>query len=294
MLDPIPIIFVATALVGIIVIAVRHLPEFKEIQGIQERHSTISGAMSRTSSRIGLFTFGGFLNSLWRKFAFVGRQLYKAVLFAKSEVKNSYDLTRHLSFSVKHRFEKKRIQVQVDKNEESAASDADLHKAEALFEQGQHLQAEETIIALLKSQPTFKPTYELLAEVYMARGSFMEAAEVFRYLIKQHQGNEQYWRGLGAALSGLADYKEAIKAYLKSLEVYSNPEIFISLGLAYQALGDNGSAGKAFESALDLDPENTQVLMLLSDNLLSRNEHQAAKGLLEQIIELEPRNAVAR
>ncbi len=282
MLDPIPIIFVLTALVGVVILVARHLPELREAQ-INVYPSWARGV-----------TLKSLLGTAARYLALVLRQMYRAILFAKTEVKNSKDLAKHLSHSVRHRFEKRKVEVVEEQEEVKEDLNEKLAKAEALLERGEYLAAEEAAIDILKEDSAFKPAYEFLGEVYLSRKNWLEAVEVFRYLIKQSPTNDKYWRSLADGFIGLEDYAEAKKAYHKALEVYPNPEVFVSLGFAYQALGDHGSSIKAFESALDMEPENTQVLMLLAQALIRRNDKKAAQDVLEQILELEPNNHLAR
>ena len=282
MLDPIPIIFVLTALVGIVVLVSRHFPEWQAAQ---------ANPQPTWAKKVTIKSVTG---SVSRHLLFLLRQLYRALLFAKSEFKNSKDLAKHLSESVRYRLERRKVEVVADRENQADEQRDRLSKAEKLLEKGDYLAAEESAIGILKEDSTFRPAYEFLGTVYLARKNWLEAVEIHRYLIKQSPSNDKYWRNLGHGLVGLEDYAEAKKAYHKSLEIYPNPEVSVALGLAYQALADYNSAVKAFESALDLEPENTQVLMLLAQCLLHRNEKEAAREVLEQILELEPNNHLAR
>lgn len=284
MLDLIPIIFVITALVGMVILVARHLPEIRQVQSVNVHPSWTGG-----------FKFGAFAWSILRKTGVILRQIQRALLFAKSEFKNSTDIARHLSDTVRHRLERRKIKVKVIEAEpENKQTPSDLDRASQLLEAGNFTESEEVVITIIKQNPTFKPAYELLGRIYLARRSFAEAAEVYRYLLKGSPKSEKYWQMLGHALVEAKDYRGAVRAYIKSVEYYPNSEVFVALGIAYQANSDYASAGKAFDSALDLDPENTQVLMLLADNLTHRGERESAREVLEQILELEPGNVVAR
>lgn len=285
MLSIIPIIFVVTALVGITVMVVRRFPELQKEPVTAAHPSWVSNSALKSLMNWFLATIQA-----------LGRQTGKAWSAAKSEVRNSRDLAKHVSLNALHRFEKKKhIKVQSADVPQEPESDTEfLESAERLYDQGQFIKAEEEAIEALKADPANRSAYEFLGKVYLSRKNFLEAVEVYRYLIKQLPKNENYWTGLGDGLVGLEDYEEAASAYRKSLEIYHNPKVFVSLGLAYQAVADYASAGRAFESALDLEPENTQVLMLLAENLLHRNETDSAQEVFEEILELEPGNMVAR
>ncbi|OGE86008.1 MAG: hypothetical protein A3J48_03135 [Candidatus Doudnabacteria bacterium RIFCSPHIGHO2_02_FULL_46_11] len=287
MLDPIPIIFVLTALVGIVILIVRRLPDFREIKELPQP----SWAKD--------LTFKSLLARIWSYLVLVFRQFSKAIFFAKSEFKNSQDLAKHLSKSVRSRFDRRRLEVKEQKyappvNENEADFNKDLARAQEMLERGEYMSAEETAINILKEDSAFRPAYEFLGTVYLTRKNWLEAAETYRYLMKQSPANDKYFRALGDAYFGLEDYSEAKTAYHRSLDLYATPEVFVSLGLTYQAMGDYNSATKAFESALDLEPENTQVLMLLAQTFINRQEMQSAQEVLEQILEIEPNNHLAR
>ena len=112
--------------------------------------------------------------------------------------------------------------------------------------------------------------------------------------MKHTPRNEKYWAFLGHSFAGLEDFSEAVNAYRKSLEIYPRSDIFISLALVHQTLGDYQSAGQALESALDLEPDNIQALMLLAENFFYKEETEAGRQILEQILQIEPGNMVAR
>src|SRR3989338_6869444 len=267
-----------------VILVARHLPEIRQVQSVNVHPSWTGG-----------FKFGAFAWSILRKTGVILRQIQRALLFAKSEFKNSTDIARHLSDTVRHRLERRKIKVKVIEAEpENKQTPSDLDRASQLLEAGNFTESEEVVITIIKQNPTFKPAYELLCRIYLARRSFAEAAEVYRYLLKGSPKSEKYWQMLGHALVEAKDYRGAVRAYIKSVEYYPNSEVFVALGIAYQANSDYASAGKAFDSALDLDPENTQVLMLLADNLTHRGERESAREVLEQILELEPGNVVAR
>jgi tetratricopeptide (TPR) repeat protein len=284
MLNPIPIIFVLVSMVGIIILIANHLPELREDAKLNPEPSWASGSAWKT---IRSFVWGGVMS-------FAGAA-GKTISRAKSEVMHPQDIARHLSDSVKTKLIRRREQVaQQEIVVENDEHEDDIDEAQNYFEQGNLTRAEELAIDLLKRDSGFKPAYELLGKIYTANKNWIEAAEVFRYLIKQVPTNEKYWASLGAALVGLEDYPEAIKAYRRSTDLYPHPEMFVALGLAHQALSDYASAGKALESALDIEPENTQVLLLLAQNFVHRDEPESAEHVLEQILELEPGNHIAR
>ena len=238
-------------------------------------------------------SFGSILRDLLAKLNQFFKGIFRALLIAKTEVKNSRDIAKHLSQSLRHRFERRRVAVR-EESELEIADSHDLGRAENFYEQGQYVASEEAAIALLKDNPTLIAAYELLGRIYLAKKSYLEAAEVYRYLLKQSPKDDKHWRSLGDTLVGVQDFPEAIKAYRRSLQTYASAETFVSLALAYKALGDEPSAGKALESALDLEPENVQILMLLAENLIRRAEADSAQEVLEQVLAIEPGNMMAR
>lgn len=282
MLDPIPIIFVLTALVGLVVIVVRHLPELKRADSSNPKPSWAEG-----------FSAKSIVAAVYKNTLYLIKQTGQGLRFAKTEFKNSRDIAHHLSDAVRNKLERKKTLTEREDVKSEELSD-ELAEAIELFDKGQYANAEEEAIAILKDDPTYLPAYEFLGQVYMARKNWLEAAEVYRYLIKKSPKNDKYWKALGDSLMGLEDYQEAKRSYHKSLEFYASPEVYVSLGLAYQAFEDFTSSIKAFESALDLEPENIQVLMLLAQNLIRCNEAGAAEEVLEQVLELEPDNVMAR
>src|SRR3989338_1361841 len=125
MLDPIPIIFFLTALVGIVVLISRHLPELEATKAHPQ------------PSWVKNFTWSGFLEAIFSAFMVSVRYIYKAFKFAKSEMHNSYDLAKHFSGSLKHKLRKRQTEVKVTEKQESnggSAHFAELEKLRLFFE----------------------------------------------------------------------------------------------------------------------------------------------------------------
>lgn len=150
-------------------------------------------------------------------------------------------------------------------------------------------------LEMIKKNPVDLNAYENLARLYLEEKKYLEAAEIFRFLIKRDPQNDTYLSNLGFTLYFLGEYQQSVKAYDQALSINSKvPVRFVNLALSLKALDDFPKAIKALNEALKLDPRNPAYLMMLADFYVAVDNQIRAEETLSQILELEPTNKSAR
>lgn len=116
------------------------------------------------------------------------------------------------------------------------------------------------------------------------QGDYDSAIRDYRAYLNLRPDAVQAEVNLGAALSHIGQYDEAISLYEKVLPslTYKNP-VLLDLGLAYYKKNDFSDAGAQFERLQKLEPKNLQVATLLGDCDLRLGKPQNALDMLQPL-----------
>jgi len=96
-----------------------------------------------------------------------------------------------------------------------------------------------------------------LGEAHLGRKEFERARELFARALEVESHNLYALRGLGAALRGKRDYRAAILVYEELLRLEpGDHRVIVRLAEAYAHEGDAANARRAYQLALQVDPEN--------------------------------------
>ena len=73
------------------------------------------------------------------------------------------------------------------------------------------------------------------------------------------------------------DYTHAIEVYMEALELTpDNPDLLTSIGSLYIRMGDNDTAFQFLGNALSFDPKNTRAILALGSITQDKGDHDAA------------------
>jgi tetratricopeptide (TPR) repeat protein len=173
-------------------------------------------------------------------------------------------------------------------------ADAAILTAGLLEEQGQYALAVETYAAIPQDDPGY-----MSAEIGRARA--LEAddkpdagIEVLRALARSMPGVLVVQVALGDALRRAERFPEAAAAYDAAVALVAKPEarhwgLFYSRAIARERQGLWDQAEPDFRKALDLNPDQPQVLNYFGYSLLERHERlDEALGMIERAVRAEP------
>lgn len=205
-----------------------------------------------------------------------------------------YDLSAHNEEFRQQAYELSSIMIRVHPNSGEAYG---IH-AELLFRDRKVKEARDEFVMAVKYDKThFDPWNKLMycdAELndYASLESHSnEAIELF-----PNQATPYYFNGI--ANIQLKHYEKAVESLRDGIEfVYSNNQLLIdfysNLGFAYNYLKDHEKSDKAFDDALKVDPDNTQVLNNYAYFLsLRRKNLERAEKFSRRSNELSPNNPV--
>lgn len=157
----------------------------------------------------------------------------------------------------------------------------------------------EQAIALYKQVPADSPMLRIsemqLGIALAETGKVDEAKAHLKSLIASDPSDIRSYLAYGSVLSDSKDYKEMAANYDKAVEVLGpNPDknqwpVFFQRGIAYERLKEWDKAEPNFKKALELNPNQAQVLNYLGYSWVDRNTNlQEGLEMIKKAVELKP------
>lgn len=125
-----------------------------------------------------------------------------------------------------------------------------------------------------------------LAEFLYWQGRYPEGVEEFRRVIELSPDNGRAWLLMGACLDYMGDIQASLSAILKSIEISPTRGAYRDLGLTYYYLGDYEKATEAYETAVELGPDDHWSWGNLAQIYLFLDDHEQAQQALDRAIAL--------
>lgn len=124
-------------------------------------------------------------------------------------------------------------------------------------------------------------------------GDYQQAISEYRKFLELRPDNVEAKVNLGAALSHVGRFDEAITTYravLPSLTNRNNSMVLLDLGLAYYKKGDLANAREQFAALHQTSPGNVQAAILLADTETKLGDAESAASMLEPLEETNSHN----
>ncbi len=173
-------------------------------------------------------------------------------------------------------------------------ADGLLKRADAYFEKGDIKNVEKTLIQSLSLNPGSRETYHRLGLLYLKQGQYGKAEVIYRKLIANVADDPAYYSNLGLALYQQKKFAEAKEFYIKAIELDSaRAGRFFSLAQTFHELQEFDQALRHFLKAIELDAKNIDYLLTLAQFYHDREMIAEKQKLLEEILLLDPNNAMA-
>jgi len=115
---------------------------------------------------------------------------------------------------------------------------------------------------LLQIMPDHAPTLNYLGYMLAEEGVRLEyARDLVKHAIELSPDNGAYIDSYGWVLYNMGDYKKALKELLRAYKLIAiDPVVAEHVGDAYEALGDMENAHKYWRKALELNPDNQDLV----------------------------------
>lgn len=172
--------------------------------------------------------------------------------------------------------------------------DALLLSAELLEALERYDLATEVYDTVPRDDPSFHAAEIGRAEALRRSGREEAAIEVLRQLAKSHEHLPMVHITLGDTLRGMERFEEAKKPYDRAIELLGTPEaqhwiVYFARAIANERTGDWEQAEADFRKALELEPDQPQVLNYLGYSFLEmQKNYDEALEMIERAVELRP------
>jgi len=121
------------------------------------------------------------------------------------------------------------------------------------------------------------------------QGRFEDVITQGNTLVENFTSEARLINIIGAANIALKRFEEAIKHYLKAIELNpDNAEARNNLGVAYKETGDLTAAIESYQKAISLKPDYVDAYNNLGSVLQEKGDHEAAIEIYHRVIELNP------
>lgn len=235
-----PNIILLFAIIGIIVLILRRLPEAAKLTEEQEGNGQAQGLITKSD----LYNW---YVAIKARVVFLLKRLWHFVLEAKG--------MRHqavVGYRIKQIFKKSPRRQSVD--------------GLSVRDEPQGLRDENYYVQRIKQDPQDLENYRSLGEYYLDTENYTDAANVFEYLVNHDAGNSAYYAKFGYAKLRLELFDEAAKLFEKSVTLdATHPNRYYNLALAYEGSEKFAEALAAAAQAVALEPLNKKYQSLHAD-----------------------------
>lgn len=233
----IPNILLISAIVVIIAIVLRRLPETTNTEatetGSDQKKINVSSSWTRR-----VMTFLGF----WFK------RFWLFVLEAK-DLKPSASVSYKIKKIFKKKSQPKALEVPTSIKPQEAPSHS--------------VANEDYFLKAIEKNPKELSNYVGLGKFYLDSKQFGEAKDIYEFLTTKEPGNANHYAKLGYSSYKLGQFDDAVKSYEKSLALDSaQPNRYYNLGLTLEAQGKLDESMVALNRAISLEQNQKYITTL--------------------------------
>jgi protein O-GlcNAc transferase len=132
-----------------------------------------------------------------------------------------------------------------------------------------------------------------LGDMLLRMGDLRNAARNYERAVQLQPSYGPAYLGLAIAANEMGRFDLALRAAERAIAVGGrNPAAHLQLGWARYGLGQLRSAALELETALQMEPENLQALVVLANVELERLGHSTAIALFERAVDVAPESPV--
>ena len=142
----------------------------------------------------------------------------------------------------------------------------------------------------LELKPDFAVACSNLGALLVERGEYESATSYFEKALAI-QPTHALFNGIGILHQMQNDNEKSIAAFEKALELEpNNPEILNNLAISYQNLGRNVDAARTYDRVFDANPNQAEAYLNLGNMLLSLSKHDEAVTVYRKALQIRPDN----
>ncbi len=161
-------------------------------------------------------------------------------------------------------------------------------------ELGQDPEAIRTYERLLQIRPDYAPALVSMGEVYQRTKDSAAADRMFRRALEVDPASADAMNQLGLAAAEASEFVQARDWFQKAITTRRDHSGAINnLGVLYAKMGRRDDSIAAFRYGIKMAPEDETLYLNLGRIYITMNDREAARAVLNQLLQRKPGNAVA-
>lgn len=171
-----------------------------------------------------------------------------------------------------------------------------LHYLGVLHHQrGDQHRAIELIRRAIAIQPAYKDAYNNLGNIYKEAGRLPEALAAYQKVIALDPNHGPAYNNLGIVFKATGEIEKSLDHFRRAIELEpENATTYVNMGNTLGQQKKLPEAVAAYRRALAIQPYNDDAYENLCRTLYIAEEHDEAKKVLNQWLEYDPENPIAR
>lgn len=143
----------------------------------------------------------------------------------------------------------------------------------------------------IRQEPKNLQNYDELGKYYLDLKNFTDAKDIYLYLSNHQSGNADYHAKLGHCFYKMQNFDQAAESYKKSVALDSTqPNRYYNLGLSLESAGDGMQALEFYGKAINMEPANIKYYLGLGNCQQKLGSIDEAKATLNAALERDPGN----
>jgi len=161
-------------------------------------------------------------------------------------------------------------------------------------------EAENAFDRALELDEDFIPALEGKIDVLLQMDKFSRAEKVTEQAIERYPMNPSFEMYMGKVLIEREAYQDALPHLNKAAELADKGDsltlnkVYVTMGAAYQKLGDTKGAMEQYSKALAINKSNPNVFLYRGNLYYQRESFGQALSDFKKVLDLDPNNHVAR
>jgi len=245
----IPNIILILAILGLIAMILRRLPEAVSEKEHESNLETVHDKLSKKGLPVLAFSKLKTVSRFW------SQKIWHFVLEAKDLKPSAAS-----GYKIRKMFAHQEKQGATDNQDKARPAGT----AAALPLEQTTKSREDEILAAIKKEPRNHKNYDDLGKLYLEQKSFSDAKDIYLYLVNHESGHSEHHAKLAYSCYQLREYTSAIEHYKKSIALDStHPNRYYNLALCLSVMGKHKEALENFQKAASLEPQNQKYQMAL-------------------------------
>lgn len=135
----------------------------------------------------------------------------------------------------------------------------------------------------------YLPLYHSMAQAYVGLELYHKAIEVYRESFEVEEPGALTYYHIGECYEKMEEYGPALINYRKAIDLDSElAEPWAGIGVVFDGEGKTKTAVRYLVRATELDPLNTEFLLILADLYIKLNDFAQAKTCFEKVEDIDP------